>query len=241
MNAFEVLSAAVPELAPMRGFDQRSPYHSYDVLEHTSRVCRAVEEFTGGNASPELRWAAFLHDIAKPATFTQDETGRGHFFGHPKVGAKMAEMIMRRLAFPKQFVARTCTLIRYHDHRMYPNSRSVRRTLVKLERACPGDARALIYQLIDIKRCDAVAKVPKAAHYAVELDVITEAVRAEILKKPPLRTSELAIGGWDVIDSLCIPPGPVVGRIMEELLFSVINGEVENTREALLKQMRKGW
>ena len=225
----------------MRGFDQLSPWHAYDVYEHTARVCRAVEEFTAGVPSPELRWAALLHDVAKPATFTVDAAGRGHFYGHPKAGAKMAEMIMRRLAFPKQYVARACTLIRYHDHRMYPNSRSIRRTLVKLERACPGDAKALIYQLIDIKRCDAVSKVPKAAHYAVELDVITAATRAEILKKPPLRTSELAIGGWDVIDSLQIPPGPVVGSVMEELLFSVINGEVENTREALLKQMRKGW
>lgn len=241
MNEPEVMCAAIPELEAMRGFDQLSPWHAYDVYEHTARVCRAVEEFTAGVPSPELRWAALLHDVAKPATFTVDAAGRGHFYGHPKVGAKMAEMIMRRLAFPKQYVARACTLIRYHDHRMYPNSRSIRRTLVKLERACPGDAKALIYQLIDIKRCDAVSKVPKAAHYAVELDVITKAVRDEILKKPPLRTSELAIGGWDVIDSLQIPPGPVVGRVMEELLFSVINGEVENTREALLKQMRKGW
>jgi len=234
----EVMCAAIPELAPMVGFDQRSPWHAYDVYEHTARVCRACEEFTGGCASAELRWAAMLHDVAKPPTFTVDASGRGHFFGHPKAGAKMAQAILQRLAFPKAYIARICTLIRFHDHVMHPTSRSIRRTLVKLEQACPGDARALVYQLIDLKRADAVSKVPRAALYVSELDVITAAVRQELLKRPPLRTTDLAVNGWDVIDTLCIAPGPAVKRVLDELLFAVVNGEVENDRDLLLAQLK---
>ena len=234
----EVMCAAIPELLPMVGFDQRSVWHAYDVYEHTVRVCRASEEFTGGCASAELRWAALLHDVAKPATFTLDPAGRGHFFGHPKVGAKMAQEILHRLALPKPYIARICTLIRFHDHVMHPTTRSIRRTLVKLEQACPGDACALVYQLIDLKRCDAVSKVPRAALYVRDLDVITSAVRQELRNKPPLRVTDLAVNGWDIIDTLCIAPGPAVRRVQEELLFSVINGEVENDREVLLGQLR---
>lgn len=231
----EVMCAAIPEISAMVGFDQRSPWHTYDVLVHTAHVCRACEEFTGGLAAPELRWAALLHDIAKPVTFTLDDSGRGHFYGHPKVGAKMCETIMHRLALPKDYVARTRTLIRFHDHRMYPVPRSVRRTLVKLEQACPGKARSLIYQLIDLKRADAVSKVPRAAAYAVELDGVTAAVRRELANKPPLRTADLAISGWDVIDTLCITGGPVVGRILDEMLIAVTNGEVPNDRAELMR------
>ena len=234
----EVMCAALPELAPMYGFDQCSPWHAYDVYEHTMRVCRACEEFTAGCAADELRWAALLHDVGKPATFTMDASGRGHFFGHPKVGAKMAAEILRRLALPKAYIARICTLIRFHDHMMHPTGRSIRRTLVKLEQACPGDARALIFQLIDLKRGDAVSKVPRAALYVKDLDAITLAARREMGKRPPLSVAELAVGGWDVIDALCIAPGPAVRRVLDELLFSVINGEVENDRDALLALVR---
>ena len=234
----EVLCAAIPELQPMVGFDQRSPWHAYDVYEHTIHVCRASEEFTAGCASAELRWAALLHDVAKPATFTLDASGRGHFFGHPKVGAKMAQEILHRLAFPKFYIARICALIRFHDHVMHPTPRSIRRTLVKLEQVCPGDACALIYQLIDLKRSDAVSKVPRAALYVRDLDVITLAVRQELLKHPPLKVSDLAVNGWDIIDTLCIAPGPAVRRVQDELLFAVINGEVENDRDVLLGQLK---
>ena len=82
-HEFDVMSAAIPELAPMRGFDQKSPYHAYDVLEHTARVCAGVEEFTGGMAPRALRWAALLHDVAKPSTWSEDEGGRGHSSATP--------------------------------------------------------------------------------------------------------------------------------------------------------------
>ena len=234
----EVMCAAIPELQAMVGFDQHSPYHAYDVLMHTVHVCRACEEFTCGLATPELRWAALLHDVAKPATYTMDETGRGHFYGHPKVGAEMAEQILRRLALPKDFIARVRVLVRYHDHMVRPTTRSLRRTLVKLERACPGQAQALIYQLLNLKRSDAVSKVPSAAAYAIELDEVGRVARREIKRRVPLRVADLAVNGKDVIAALKMPAGPAVGLILDELLIMVMNCEVENDREALLAQLR---
>ena len=61
-NEFDVLARAVPALMPMRGLNQRSPYHAYDLLEHTARVCAGVEAFAGGVPTQALRWAALLHD-----------------------------------------------------------------------------------------------------------------------------------------------------------------------------------
>ena len=233
----EVLCAAVPEITAMVGFDQHSPFHAYTVLEHTARVCRAVEEFTAGVPAHALRWAALLHDIAKPVTFTLDDKGRGHFYGHPREGAKMAEAIMRRLALPKELVAQTVVLVRLHDHYMMPTPRSIRRTLVKLEKACPGHAYALIYQLIDLKRSDAVSKVPSAAHYAVEVDALTSAARREIRHRAPVKVSQLAISGRDVLETTGMAPGPDVGMVLDSLLNAVMNGEVDNEREALLREI----
>ena len=74
-----ILARAIPQLGPTMGFAQRSPHHAYDVFTHIAHVVEAVP------AEPVLRWAALLHDVGKPACFTTDETGRGHFYGHPVI------------------------------------------------------------------------------------------------------------------------------------------------------------
>ena len=233
-----VLGVAVPELKPLVAFDQRSPYHAYDVLEHTMRVCRAVEEFTGGNASRELRWAALMHDVAKPITFTQDETGRGHFFDHPKVGARVCELLMRRLALPHDLIIPVRSLVRLHDHVVSPTSRSMRRTLMKFDKACPGRAPRLAFDLLDLKRADAVSKVDWVAGYAIELDGIELALRRELERGATYRMGDLAVNGSDVISATGIKPGPGVGLILQGLLSAVVNGDLPNEREELLRSLQ---
>ena len=114
-HEFAVLAAAVPELAPMAGFDQKSPYHAHDVLEHTARVCAGVEAFAGGRPSEALRWAALLHDVAKPACWSEDVSGRGHFFGHPGEGARVTRRVLGRLAVPGEVARGAAALVLLHD------------------------------------------------------------------------------------------------------------------------------
>ena len=100
-HEFAVMAAAVPELAPMAGFDQRSPYHAYDVAEHTARVCAGVECACGGRpepgpevgGAPARRWQS-------PHAFSLDASGRGDFTGHPRRGRAWPGRVMGRLALP---------------------------------------------------------------------------------------------------------------------------------------------
>lgn len=236
-NEPDVMCTAIPELVDMLGFDQRSAWHAYDVMEHTVRVCNAVECFTAGIASQRLRWAALLHDIGKPATLSLDEQERGHFYGHPILSAIMAERIMKRLGLPSAMVRSASALVRYHDHIVRPTQRSMRRVLAIMEESDPGNAMVLSHELMDLKRADAVSKVPKCAWYAVELDVMDEILREEERKGAVLRTSDLAISGRDVIEALDLKPGPMVGMTLSSLLQAVIDGEVENTRESLMGEL----
>lgn len=233
----DVMCAALPELAAMRGFDQRSFWHAYDVLEHTIHVCNAVEAFTGGEAAPELRWAALLHDVGKPKSCTIDKAGRGHFYGHPVVGASMAKEIMRRLGFPLDFIQATCALVYFHDHVIRPTARSMRRILALLEEADPGHAIVRAHNLMDLKRADAVSKVPKCAWHAIELDEMDRILNEEHRNGAAVKVADLAINGGDVIEVIGIQPGPMVGMILSQLLGAVVDGEVENTRKALLSEL----
>ncbi|WP_455136824.1 CCA tRNA nucleotidyltransferase [Thermophilibacter sp.] len=237
-HEFAVLAAAVPELAPMAGFDQRSPYHAYDVLEHTARVCAGVEAFSGGEPGAALRWAALLHDVAKPACYSEDVSGRGHFFGHPEEGARVARRVMGRLAIPGEVTRAASALVLLHDFVIRPTAPSMRRMLVELEAAAPGQARQLAFSLLDLKRADAVAKAPGCRAYATELDEMAAVLRGELAAGAVWRVRDLAVGGADVIRERGVEPGPGVGMVLAQLLAAVMDGELPNERKELLAWLR---
>ena len=102
------ISRIIPELTALKGFDQQTPYHDKDVLDHTMAVLDAIEPRL------TLRMAALLHDISKPECFTVDEKGIGHFYGHHIKSAQQAEKILRRLGYDDEFIEEVRILIRYH-------------------------------------------------------------------------------------------------------------------------------
>ena len=112
VQAAPVLGALIPELAPAVGFDQRSPHHAYDLFTHIACVVAEVP------ADRTLRWAALLHDVGKIPTFTQDETGRGHFYGHAEMSAEMADAVLRRLEAPEALREEAVLLIGNHMTRL---------------------------------------------------------------------------------------------------------------------------
>lgn len=231
----EVMCAAIPELEASRGFDQKSIYHVYDVYEHIAHVCNACEAFTAGMAPAELRWAALLHDVAKPATYSEDADGHGHFFNHPREGETMARSIMRRMAIPSEVERAACLLIRLHDEPMPATERVIRRLLARIARTCPGRETQLAYNLFDLRRSDAVSKCPSAASWAHELDAYTSLLRQEVTRGPVFGTRQLAVSGADVMRACGIAPGPAVGMQLDMLLNAVMDGEVPNVRDDLLR------
>ena len=75
MKYVDVLSCVLPVLVSMKGFEQHTPYHIYDVLEHTAHVVDGVPAYR------LVRWAA-LHDMGKPACFFFRKTASAIFYGH---------------------------------------------------------------------------------------------------------------------------------------------------------------
>lgn len=233
----EIMCAAIPELAPCRGFGQHSRYHVYDVYEHTARVLSvAGEEARGSGAaagpSPSLMWAALLHDVEKPSCFTLDERGNGHFYGHPELSAKTARVVMERLSCPKELVRDACLLIRYHDRPLEAERRSLLRMMSCLAGAGVDTIR-LMNELFDLKRADTFGKAPSCFYYVEEIERMREMVRELVATGEAYSLSTLDLGGRDLIEA-GVKPGRQVGELLQRALDAAIDGVVSNDRSALL-------
>lgn len=231
METVDVLVAVLPEVAACRGFDQHTPYHVYDVWEHTAWVVQYSP------ATRLSRWAALLHDIGKPAAFFMDGD-RGHFFGHPKISEDLARGLLARMPFSPAFVDDVLTLVRVHDMQIAATPRAVKRMLARMD----ADAE-LFRTLIHLKRADAMAQ-SELNKPRLELAGELERVLDEVLRsQDAFSLKQLAVGGNDVM-SLGVAAGPEVGRLLALALDAVIDEQVENDRIALLEfieaQMEQG-
>lgn len=222
MSTVDVLVVVMPEITACKGFDQHTPYHIYDVWEHTAWVVQHAPK------TRLARWAALFHDIGKPAAFYTDSNGRGHFFKHPELSAILAKQIMERLLISPAFASQVLTLVRIHDRQIATTPRSVKRTLARLD----GNVD-LFRTLCGIKRADAMAQ-SELSRERLELSYELERVLDEVLASNDAFTlKQLAINGRDVM-ALGIAAGPRVGALLEAALEAVIDEEISNERDALL-------
>lgn len=237
----ELMCAAVPELACMRGFDQRTPYHAFDVYDHTARVLTVAGELSrfridGGDPtappSPSLMWAALLHDIAKPSTFTVDEAGRGHFYGHPEAGCELARAVMRRLSCGNDLMRDVALLIKYHDKPLRSERIDILR-MMQLMAAQGVDVPRLMGELFDLKRADTLGKAPACFYYVEEIERMRELCRELLANREAYSVKTLDIAGGDLI-AAGMAPGPAVGAALKRALEATIVGAVPNEKAELL-------
>lgn len=218
-----IFAGVIPDIRPMMGFDQRSPHHAYDLLTHVAHVVEAVP----GDVT--LRWAALLHDLGKVTTFTQDETGRGHFYGHAQASADMAEAILLELKAPNALRQRVVQLIAAHMVRPLPEKKFLRRQLSRL-------GWEAYDQLLTLQEADMRSKGTG------ELDVDFAAIRTlleEIRTEDAcLNLKDLTVNGRDLM-ALGLK-GREVGNALNSLLEQVLEENLPNERDILLNYVRKG-
>ena len=220
-----LITQVIPELAPSVGFLQHSPHHRYDVFTHTAHVVENVPKDLG------LRWAALLHDVGKPACFTMDENGRGHFKGHAKVSAELADSILLRLKAPSALRQQVTELIELHMTKLEPDKKLLRRRLGKL-------GRERLEQLLLLQAADMGSKGTGIPEEMDQFSVL-DRLLSEILKEDAcFSIKDLAVNGWD-LQQLGIPAGPDIGKALNWLLGQVQDEVLPNERDALLGTVRE--
>lgn len=221
----EVIGVFLPEILPCVGLEQHNPHHCYDVWGHTAHSVAAIAP------EPILRWTMLLHDLGKGSTFTMDEQGVGHFYGHGKASVALAEGITDRLRFSREMKKRIIELVDWHDRDVPRTEKSIRRCLYHL-----GEEG--VRQLIAVKRADNAAQHPDYQGRSAEMDK-AERILQDILDADAcFSLRQLAVNGDDLL-ALGLQ-GKAVGEALSFLLEQVMDGKVSNEKDALLYEIAKG-
>ena len=215
-----IITQVIPELKPALGFDQHSVHHAFDLYTHIAHVTAAT--------APDLtlRWAALLHDVGKPGTFSLDEAGQGHFYGHAKVGAATADAILHRLKAPTALRERVVRLIELHMNRLQPDCKILRRWLSRF-------GEDTIDRLVSLQEADMGNKGTGKSKSCNDFDPIYQLLAEIRAENACLSLKDLAVNGSDLI-ALGFSPGKALGRCLQELLEQVLDEQRPNDRTALL-------
>ena len=215
---FEIL----PELEPQAGFDQKNPNHIHDIWTHTTMAVQAIAP------DPVLRLAMLLHDVGKPATFFTDEAGVGHFYGHDRVGAEMADGILRCLKCDNATREAVCLLVRYHNTEPPRTEKAMRRLLAKV-------GEPVVRQLIQCGRADCADRAEEVQVRNFAAIDLAEGLLEKVLAGPErcFDMKSLAVSGRDIM-ALGVKEGPAVGAVLKTLFDLVVDGALPNDREALM-------
>lgn len=198
--------------------------HSFDVFEH---LLRSAQHAADKGWSLEVRLAALLHDVGKPATREwSDEKGDWTFYGHDVVSARMAKKILRSLKYPNDLVEKVTTLVRTH---MFFSDPDVV-TLSAVRRVIARVGKDSIVDLVNLRVCDRIGTGrPKEHPFRLRkyMSMIDEAMR------DPVSVAMLKIDGKKIMEATGEQPGPRVGWILHALLEEVLDEPARNDEEYL--------
>ena len=220
LENYEILGYILPEISKMHGFDQRNSWHIYDILEHTAVAVENVKN------EPHVRLMAFLHDIGKVHTFTVDEKGIGHFYGHNKISAERAREFFNTYKYDNFTKERVCAVIAVHDTHIEADKTYIKKRMNRMG----TDA---FLELLELQRADNLAQNPEKVNMS-HFDIVLNMTNEILSEGECFSLKHLAINGSDLILA-GFKAGKTIGEILDFLLSEVIEGRAENDKNTLLE------
>ena len=222
-----VIKVFIPEIEVMFDFDQNNPHHNKTLWKHTLSSMSHIDN------DLLLRLTMFFHDIGKPLAQKYDEEKKiCHYNGHNMFSCAIAENIMKRLRYSNEIINNTKELIFYHDIRCGNNKKQIKKILSKI-----GEDK--FRKLLKVQKADILAQsFYKREEKLLNMELCEKTFEEIINEKECFSLKDLSVNGRDLIH-LGIEKGEDIGKTLDTLLNFVIDGKLENEKEALLEKSKE--
>ena len=257
LNALGVLDVLVPELIPGRGMEQ-GDFHHLDVLAHqvetVAQADRFLADFAEFSASLRAPMAAYcaqqpvehrsrkaliklsglLHDVGKPARRTVEADGEIWFLGHDETGAELVAPITERLRLSNREAHLVCQMVRYHLRPGFLSREPVltRRAVYRFFKDLGDDGPAclLTWWADRMATRGPRSRLDQLDQQRARLEELLNAYffKAEEVVRPPR-----LVDGKRLMAHLGLPPGPVVGELLNAIEEAQAEGTIHSADEAL--------
>ncbi|MFA3781831.1 CCA tRNA nucleotidyltransferase [Melioribacteraceae bacterium 4301-Me] len=218
----KVMNIVFPEIANLEGVEQRKDFHHKDVFYHTLIVVDNISAITD---NIWLRFAALVHDIAKPQTKKFIEGIGWTFHGHEEIGARMMKEIFNRMKLPHSKLPYVEKLVKLHLRPIALVDDQVTDSAIRRLIVAAGDD---LDDLIKLCRADITSKnQSKVNKYLENYEKVMNKVH-EVLEKDKLRAFQSPVRG-DVIMQVCnLKPSKKVGEIKSAIEEAILEGKIAN-------------
>jgi len=226
-----------PEVAQLGGVEQRKigaqEYHHKDVFYHTLQVVDNVAQWTD---DVWLRFAALMHDIAKPRTKQFSENIGWSFHGHEEIGARMLKKIFRSMKLPMQPLQYVEKLVRLHLRPMALADEGVTDSAIRRLIVEAGDDLEDLFMLC---RADITSKNPKLVkQYLANYDRVWEKVLA-VREKDMLRAFQSPVRGEEIMQACNLRPCRAIGVLKKAIEEAILDGVIPNEHDAAFGYLMK--
>jgi poly(A) polymerase len=228
-----ILEHLFPELTALKGVEEMKGQRHKDNFFHTLQVLDNLVELAGDRPAEEtlwLRWAAMLHDIAKPRTKRFDPEAGWTVHGHEDRGERMIPGIFRKLKLPMDDRMRYVQkLVRLHHRPVALVDEQVTDSAV---RRLLFEAGEDIDDLMTLVRADITSKnLKRVRRYLKAFDRVDEKL-AEVEEKDRLRTFQPPVDGNEIMEVLNIEPGRAIGILKKAIREAILEGQIPNDHDA---------
>ncbi len=228
-----VLKVVFPEIDKLAGVEQKKEYHHKDVFYHT---CKVVDNISEVSDNVWLRFAALVHDIAKPQTKKFIEGTGWSFHGHEEIGARMMKNIFTKMKLPLNQLEYVEKLVRLHLRPIALVDDEVTDSAIRRMVVAADDA---LDDLIALCRADITSKNPaKVSKYLENYEIVMNKVR-DVRERDKLRAFQSPVRGDEIMSICGIGPSRLVGDIKSAIEEAILDGKIGNNYEEALEYLLK--